>query len=192
MEPALVAVLGREREALLDAVRDGGAALGAVDSASGVVWTGGPVGELADALRRAPVVRWVQLPSAGVEAYAGLLQEHKSITWTSAKGRYGGAVGEHAVAMVLALRRALLDHATATSWSAHVPTRPLLDSGDTVVLLGGGGIAEAVADLLAPYSLRVLVVRRSGSAFPAPHAAVLRHHALDEALRDADIVINSR
>jgi phosphoglycerate dehydrogenase-like enzyme len=191
MAPALVAVLGHDSEALVPAIRDGGAELGAVESASGLVWTGGPVNELADALHRAPQVCWVQLPSAGVEDYAALLDGDWSITWTSAKGVYGGAVAEQAVAMLLALRRGLLDHAAAASWSAHVATRPLRGSGDTVVLLGGGGIAQAVAELLAPYRLRVLVVRRSDSVFPAPHAAVLGQDALDEALRHADAVVST-
>jgi phosphoglycerate dehydrogenase-like enzyme len=191
MTSVLVAVLGGESQALVPAVHDGGAKLGAVENASGLIWTGGAVDELAEALCRAALVRWVQLPSAGVEAYAALLDEHRSITWTSAKGLYGGAVGEHAVAMLLTLRRSLLDHAVSASWSTHVATRPLWGSGDTVVLLGGGGIAQTVAELLAPYQLRVLVVRRSDSAFPAPHAAVFGQEAVDDALRDADAVIST-
>src|SRR3954468_3364520 len=59
--------IGPEPDALIeDAVRRGGGAPAAVADADAIVWLGGP-----DALRPVlhPGIRWVQLPSAGVERW---------------------------------------------------------------------------------------------------------------------------
>ena len=61
-------------------------------------------------------VRWVQLPSAGVEPWisAGIVDDTR--IWTSAAGAYAQNVAEHAVLLLLAGVRALSPQVRATSW----------------------------------------------------------------------------
>lgn len=186
-----VSVLGVDpQRRLVRAVESGGGVPAPPEDAGGLVWGGGPHQLLSEALERAQRVRWVQLPAAGVEDYAGLIVRHRELAWTCAKGIYGPAVAEHALAMLLALRRGLGVHADARQWAPGVPSVPLVGSGATVVLLGGGGIAAELARLLAPLGLPVRVVRRrAGEVFPAPHERLFAADRLHEALTGADVLV---
>ena len=62
-------------------------------------------------------IRWVQLPSAGIEAFAESMRRRPDIAWTSAKGAYANPVGEHALALTLALLRELPRRVVARSWA---------------------------------------------------------------------------
>src|SRR5947209_8195024 len=81
---------------LLDAVRSAGAETAPVTQASALIWRGGRADALGELLRHGPNITWVQLPSAGVERYAALLDDRH--TWTCAKVIYGRQVAEHALA----------------------------------------------------------------------------------------------
>jgi phosphoglycerate dehydrogenase-like enzyme len=190
-DPYAVAVVGPDPGGRLQrAVVSGGARLTADGVVAGMVWAGGDVEVLRDSVARSPDVRWVQLPSAGVEQYQTLMSQHPQVVWTCAKGIYGAAVAEQAVAMLLALRRGVPAHAAARMWSPTVPSRPLVGSADVVTLLGGGGIALHVARLLAPFAVRLRVVRRQpGQGFAAPHEGIFSEHELDEALAGADALV---
>ena len=68
------------------------------DEAEALVWTdAADAGGLADLLAGLPDVRWVQLPFAGVDRFAGLFADGR--TWTSTKGAYSEPVAEHALAL---------------------------------------------------------------------------------------------
>jgi phosphoglycerate dehydrogenase-like enzyme len=171
---------------LVTAVTAAGAQSGELEEADALVWAGGPVGELVRALAATRRLRWVQLPSAGVEQYAELMRTHSDVVWTCSKEVYADSVAEHALALALALRRGLHEHARATSWHTDVLVEPLLGSGEIAVLLGGGGIARRLAELLAPYRLEVRVVRRSSErVFDAPHSALFASEELHHALTGA-------
>lgn len=158
--------------------------------ASGVIWAGGPATDLEAALARLPAASWVQLPSAGIEEYEALIRSRCDLVWTCAKGIYGDSVGEHALALVLALRRGLPEHAVASAWDRDVSVEPLLGSGDVVTVLGGGGIAVRFAELIAPFRTHVRVVRRHPAAgFPGPAAEVLGDERLAEALTGARVLV---
>src|SRR5437773_850393 len=55
--------------------------------------------DLASLLDTAPHVRWVQLPSAGIELFAQAGVFDDRYVWTSAKGAYAEPVAEHALAL---------------------------------------------------------------------------------------------
>jgi phosphoglycerate dehydrogenase-like enzyme len=131
--------------------------------ADGLVWIDAhdPQG-LADVLARAPKVRWVQLPSAGVERWvkAGILRgpdQGPDRVWTAAKGVYGDPVAEHALALLLAGLRHLDERVGATSWGG-LAGRTLF--GANVVVLGAGGIAQSLLRLLEPFRVQATLVRR--------------------------------
>ncbi|MFE5310977.1 NAD(P)-dependent oxidoreductase [Isoptericola sp. NPDC056605] len=152
----------------------------------GLLWFGGDLADLRAALASAPGTRWVQLPSAGVDAYAdGGLLEAPGITWTSAKGSFARPVAEHALALTLALLRHLPERARARSWGRSAGTSLF---GADVLVLGAGGIARTYLDLLAPFGTRTVVVRRRAEPVPGAERTVTTEH-LGAELARADVVM---
>jgi phosphoglycerate dehydrogenase-like enzyme len=138
---------------------------------------------LRDALAAAPSVRWVQLPSAGVESLAEVVDETR--TWTCAKGAYARPVAEHALALALAGLRQLPSRVAARTWGRQAGTSLF---GQRVTILGGGGIARSFLELLAPFEVEATVVNRSGR--PVPGAAhTVSVSGLDAVLPDALVVV---
>ena len=163
----------------------GGTVVGLADEPDALVWLAPTDADgLRAALDRAPSVRWVQLPFAGVEAFTGVLDPSR--TWTCAKGVYGEPVAEHALALALAGLRALPARARATSWGEQ-GARTLYDA--PVVVLGAGGITTCLLALLAPFRARVTVVRRDADE-PVPGAErTVGLDRLDAVLPAAQVVV---
>ena len=148
---------------LLGAVeRGGGVVVDEPGEAEALVWLGSDNSKLPELLH--PGIRWVQLPSAGVESWMekGLIDAER--IFTSAAGVFSGAVAEHALALMLAGARRLHECARATSWEEAGWGR--LFGGSTVVILGAGGIGRALIRLLEPFGAWVLAVTRSGREVP--------------------------
>ena len=162
----------------------GGSAVSLSEDPEALVWLDShDVTGLRDALAEAPSVRWVQVPSAGVESLTEVIDETR--TWTCAKGAYAGPVAEHALALALAGLRHLPSRFAARSWGRQAGTSLF---GQRVTILGGGGIARSLLELLAPFEVEATVVNRSGS--PVPRAAhTVSVSALDAALPDAMVVV---
>ncbi len=185
MTEVRIAVGPRHTESVDDAIRHGGGQPADADSAAaGLVWLA-PWDT--DGLREAVGVtgaRWVQLASAGVEdvAAAGLFSPDQ--TWTCAKGAFAEPVAEHALMLALAGLRMLPERIEARSWGKPGGTS-LFDR--RVTILGGGGIAASLLQLLAPFRVTTTIVRRT--AEPVPGAArTLPTSRLAEALADAQVV----
>ncbi|OJX63908.1 MAG: hydroxyacid dehydrogenase [Micrococcales bacterium 73-13] len=143
---------------------------------------------LAAVLEAHPDIAWVQLPWAGVDAFAAVLAAHADRpvpVWTSAKGAYSEPVAEHALTLALACLRELPEKARRTSWTAR--------SGETlfgrrVLIVGAGGIAQEIIRLLAPFETSITIVRRSPGEVPGADRVVTADR-LDEVLPEAEIVI---
>ena len=139
------------------AVRAGGGEPADVDAkADALIWLDSAgIDGLRNALAMASSASWIQLPMAGVERVTadGLL-DHARI-WTSAKGAYAEPVAEHALALALAGLRLLRTRITARSWGASA-CESLYDQ--PVTILGGGGIAASLLELLAPLRVTATVV----------------------------------
>lgn len=140
---------------------------------------------LAKTIEANPQLRWVQLPFAGVDAFADLL--HLPVLFTSAKRSYSEPVAEHALMLAMALGRILPQRVKAKSWGQkHADS--LFE--EDVVIVGGGGIAQELVRLLAPFRCRVKVVRKRASE-PFENfgiAEVVPFDQLDEALARAKFV----
>src|SRR5690606_19710264 len=102
-----------------------------------------------------PALEWIQLPWAGIEPFAGVLDPTR--TWTCGKGVYAEPVAEHALMLGLAGLRGLGHYARVDRWDEPRGDNLL---GAEVVILGGGGIAESLLRLLGPFGTRTTVVRR--------------------------------
>lgn len=166
-----------------EAVRQGGGRIVPPEEAGALVWTGkGPDG-MPEVLTQGPGITWIQLPSAGIESYASLIDRDR--TWTCAKRIYARPVAEHALTLALAGLHHLPQLARAHSWRKTV-CRDLY--GGTVVVVGGGGIARVLLDLVGPFDAAVNVVRRHPEEMPGARH-VLGVERLDDALSEADVVI---
>ena len=159
-----------EADARQAVVAGGGAVVDDGGKADGVIWLGGPEG-LREILAAHPEARWVQLPHAGIERVVedGVITDPRfaGMTWTSAKGSYAKPVAEHALALALAGLRHLPERARATSWGQRAGISLY---GAAVTILGGGGIAQELLRLLAPFGTTATVVRRD----PKPLAGAAR------------------
>ena len=169
----------------VDAVESaGGSAVSLTESPEALVWLNShDVAGLRDALALAPGVRWVQLPSAGVESVAEVIDQSR--IWTCAKGAYARPVAEHALALALAGLRQLPSRIAARKWGPQGGTSLF---GQRVTILGGGGIARSFLELLAPFEVDATVVNRSGSPVPGASRTV-SVSSLDAALPDALLVV---
>jgi len=189
---ALVAIFGESDGILTRAVELGGGTISPVEGATALVWAGGSPVDLEAAIEQAASARWVQLTSAGVDDYLDVIARHAQLSWTCAKGVYADSVAEHALAMILALRRGFSEHARRGHWASDILVEPLLGSSEVVTILGGGGIAGRLADLLAPFGVRVRIVRRQQNhSFDAPHERLFGIDDLDIALDGARVLVST-
>jgi phosphoglycerate dehydrogenase-like enzyme len=175
MQPVVHVAPDSDR-AIEDAVSAAGGRIGPLDEADALVWLDSNPKSFPDALPDG--VRWVQLPSAGVETWLDRVDGSRA--WTSAAGAYGLPVAEHALALMLAGARRLADCARASTWTAP-PAAPL--DGATVAIVGAGGIGRALMRLLEPLDVRVIAVTRRG------REGTLPADRLGEALPDAHHVV---
>lgn len=182
-----VGVLPKASPSLRHAILGGGGEVGEPDEA----WEGlivdftASVGDLERALTEQPGLRWVQLPSAGIEAYSAAIKQRSELIWTSAKGAYASPVAEHALALTLALLRDLPERVAATAWGAPSGTRL---SGSQVVVVGAGGVGRETVRLLNAFGAHVSVVRREALSVAEAKKTVTLEQ-LPTLLTDADVVI---
>jgi D-3-phosphoglycerate dehydrogenase len=163
-EPPRIHIAG-DRPDLEQAVRDGGGEPAPLEGADGVVSLTGDPAEL-PALPDS--VRWVQLPSAGVEQWIRSGAVNDGRVWTSATGSFGLAVAEHALALMLAADKALHSFARARTWIPDGRHEVRSLAGETVLILGAGGIGRALIGLLAPFGADVIAVTRRGREISDP------------------------
>ncbi len=174
--------VGPDPDALImDAVVRAGAVLAPLEAASAAIWTSLDPTTWRDA--DAPdSVEWVQLLSAGVENWiaSGVLDADR--VWTSARGASALTVAEHALALLLAVRRRLVECARATEWQSAIEGVPL--RGSTVLIVGCGAIGTALIPMLTSLQVGAIAVTRSGrtvagatESYPASELRSLWHRA---------------
>jgi phosphoglycerate dehydrogenase-like enzyme len=173
----------------VDAVLEGGGEVSDPARADAIVWGNPSDAEGLRALLAASPARWVQLPFAGIERFvqAGVVTPDR--TWTCAKGIYGPATAEHALGLLLSGARLLHEHARRTSWWPPERTNDAKRlAGQTVLIVGTGGIGRALAAMLKPLGARIVAVNRSGRPM---HGAELTGAAgtLPDVLPDADFIV---
>jgi phosphoglycerate dehydrogenase-like enzyme len=144
---------------------------------------------------RAGRVRWIHTSAVGV---GGLLRPEvvaSPVVVTNARGLHADAIAEHAIALLLALRRGLhvaaRRQATADWAQVESSTRVVRPLSETTLLVVGlGAIGARVARLGAGLGMTVTGVRRDVSA-PPPEGVthVVPAEALGDALPGADAVV---
>jgi phosphoglycerate dehydrogenase-like enzyme len=167
---------------MAEAIIAGGGHVVPVDEAEALVWASH---REPDALRHLldehPQIRWVQLPWAGIEHYADLVDDDR--LWTCGKGVYAEPVAELALSMALAGLRHVAGYARTPNWSGP-RGRNLL--GANVTILGGGGITESLIRL-RPFDCHITVVRNRVTGMEGVDDVVEADRYVD-ALAGADVV----
>lgn len=189
--PGPIAVLPNEVEIFASAVTDAGGRLAPLsEHTRGVIWLSSEdPQQLVDTLDAHPAIEWVQLPWAGVDAYADAIRSFAGRPlplWTSAKGAYSQPVAEHALTLALALLRVIPTRVRADSWSRVPEGRSLY--GLHVVIVGAGGIAVELLNLLRPFEVETTVVRRRTEPL-AGATRTIPVSDLATVLPDADVVV---
>ena len=118
-------------------------------------------------------LRWVHIPAAGVDSTVFPDLMKRGIVLTHSEGTYDVAVGEFAMALVVAAAKrlpALTQGQSEKRWLKgggwedleHHPVVPEPLQGKTIGIVGLGGIGRAVARPARGFGMRVLAVRRTG------------------------------
>ena len=184
-----IAVAPWTDESLEASIEQAGAAVVDAGGADGFIWLN-PMDPpaLIDVLKTSPA-RWVQLPVAGIESFfaAGAIDPQR--TWTCAKGIYGHACAEHALALMLAAARRIHHHSRNRAWEAEVFGRPERRlKGKTIVVFGTGGIGTELVPMVNPLGASVIGVNRSGRPLEGADRTVTSDRFRVEAA-DADFVV---
>ena len=143
-------------------------------------------------LSAAAGLRWVQLESAGVDAYLAINAPPRAapVQLTNLSGFFDRAVAEAALAGILALYRQLPRLLVAQPQARWI--KPEVESsiralaGQHVVLLGAGGIAQRIARLLGAFEARGCFFSRT-----VRPGSITTLTELNAAFRRADLLINT-
>ena len=169
---------------LAAAVERAGGTVVDLAEAEAVVWADpAAVADFEAVIDAAPGATWIQLPYAGIETVAHLLDDDH--IWTCGKGVYADDCAEWIIAALLTAFRDMPTFVRATSWSRQ-SGRNLL--GAKLTVLGGGGLAESFLRLIEPWGCEVTCVRRGSSPVPGATRTVTTEGRF-AAVRDADAVI---
>jgi phosphoglycerate dehydrogenase-like enzyme len=155
---------------------------------------GQPDAQQAMALSR---LRWVEVTTAGYTRYdTPEFQDTfkaRGAIFTNASSVFAEPCAQHALAMMLACGRQLLpshrDQLTDQSW--HYTERRYdsrLLNGETVLMLGFGAIGRRLAELLAPFKMKLYAVRRRVYSETGVH--IISEDRVSSVIAQADHVVN--
>ncbi len=145
----------------------------------------------ADRIGASPRLKLMQLNSAGADAYVAPGVLAPGTVLACARGAYGQAVSEHALALLLCLMKKLYryrDSQGAAAWEdAGAVASP---EGTRVLVLGAGDIGSAFARLARGVGAHVTGVKRNTAVLPDGFDAVAAMDDLPGLLPQADAVVS--
>lgn len=185
-----IALEPKQFEQYVIAIEESGGQISNLSSdVQALIWTDYARPDLLEqSLKTNPQLRWVQLPFAGVDAFSSIIASYPAITFTSAKRSYSEPVAEHALMLCMALGRVLPERIRAKSWGKKYADS-LFD--EDLLIVGGGGIAQQLVELLEPYRTQVTIIRnRVNEPFSnTQYSRVLGFDSLDKELGKAKFVV---
>jgi phosphoglycerate dehydrogenase-like enzyme len=141
-----------------------------------------------DLAAAAPALKWVNVPSAGVEYLMPLDWLPDGVLLTNNSGTHGPRAAESVTMAVMMLNTGMpriLANQRACRWEQVYGT---VLTGKTAALIGLGGLGRPSAQALRNFGVRIHAVRRNPA--PDPDAdKVFGMDGLHDALRDADFLI---
>jgi phosphoglycerate dehydrogenase-like enzyme len=145
-------------------------------------------------LAKAPNLQFVQSISAGINNFGQEAFRARGVRLASAQGANAVAVAEHAIALMLALNRLLpdaRDNQAKAHWRgmiANPGTRERELNGQTLLIVGLGGIGMRLAGLAKAFGMRVIGTRSDPAKGAGMADAVYADADLLKVLPQADIV----
>ena len=161
-------------------------------AAARVLLRGGvPASVLDHIIGRAPRLEWIHSFSAGIDRVATPAVRSRGLVVTNARGVFSRPIAEYVVMMCLAIVRhlpQLLELQRERTWQ---PLRGTELGGLTIGIVGFGSIGSEVAQLLAPFGVRIVATRRhpARGASDLPNVELLGLDQLGDLLRASDIVV---
>ena len=140
-------------------------------------------------LSKAKALKWLQLPTAGADAYVGEGILPAETLLTNCSGAYGTSVSEHMLAVTFALIRHLPEYGrnqTEHIWRTEGPVISI--EGSTIAILGLGDIGGAYARKVKALGATTIGVRRTPKEKPEYLDEQFTIEELDLVLPRADIV----
>jgi len=134
-------------------------------------WTGRPI--LEKVLAAAPTIRWLHTPSAGVDHLLTPTVLERDITLTNSAGVHAIPIAEFVLAALLSHLKRLPAYAAAQAarrWDRETAPEELFER--TVLILGAGGIGQAIAERAAAFGVRVWGTRRTARPTPGVERVV--------------------
>jgi phosphoglycerate dehydrogenase-like enzyme len=145
----------------------------------------------ADMIAASENLEWLQLESAGTDAYVKPGVLNAKTVLTNATGAYSKAVAEHAFALTLMLQKKLYlyrDEQKRAVWSDHGTVSSLSDC--TVAVVGLGDIGQHYARLVKAMGAKVIGVKRRASDPPPCVDKLVMTQDLDTVFPVADIIMS--
>lgn len=144
-----------------------------------------------DLLEYAEHLEWLQLNSAGADAYVkrGVLPEN--VMLTNATGAYGPGVAEHMLAVLFSLQKKLhlyRDNQNQCEWYDEGEVMSL--RGGCALIVGPGDIGLYFARLLRNFGYRIIGIKRRPGQVPQGVDELYTMDHLDELLPEADVVFS--
>ena len=143
-------------------------------------------------LRAAPKLKWLCVPSAGVESYLDpALYASPDAQLSNSSGAYGVTIAEHIVMVTLEMMRRQADYSALVArrqWRRDLPIRSI--RGSRITLLGTGDIGREAALRLRAFAPASLVgVNRSGRDPGGAFDRVIPIAGLDARLPETDLLV---
>lgn len=144
-----------------------------------------------DLLEYAENLEWLQLNSAGADAYVkkGVLPEN--VMLTNATGAYGPGVAEHMLAVLFSLQKKLhlyRDNQNQCEWYDEGEVMSL--RGGCALIVGLGDIGLYFARLLRNFGYRIIGIKRRPGQVPQGVDELYTMERLDELLPEADVIFS--
>ncbi len=120
-----------------------------------------------DLLDRAPHLRYIQSIGAGYDQFPLEALRSRGIRLANASGVNRNAVGEHAMALILAFARHIhtgRDHQRRHYWRPLIPSLARREDelgGKTLLIVGLGAIGSRLARLAKAFDMQILATKRN-------------------------------
>lgn len=144
----------------------------------------------AEMLIDSPNLKWLQLNSAGSDAYIkeGIL--NKNILLTNATGAYGLAISEHMIGVLLQLYKKLhiyRENQKLHLWKDEGQVKSIYNS--RILIIGLGNIGEEFAKRVKAFGAYTIGVRRTNTEKPDFIDELYLMDKIDELLPTVDVVV---
>jgi phosphoglycerate dehydrogenase-like enzyme len=144
-----------------------------------------------DLVKKAENLKWLHLPSAGVDRYANKeIYQNQDIVLTNSSGVYGKPIAEHVFSMIMAHNRNLIDYAydkKEKKWQRRNEIKDFFNS--TVGILGLGDIGSTIAKRAKAWGAEVLALKRTMIELPDYVDQIYLNQDLDQLLKRSDYLI---